>query len=671
MSVALDTISESPVLGEAVIGYMIDHQLRPDEETAPAEAPWWLLDAFHGSDEAEEAAWLAGLPADIRAEYEAGPWSGAGESMAAGFLHHDHDGAAGTGFASGGAADTMPPGPALARLTAGATAGGYPPLGESELIGVLCSWQRLTSWAQAGQASAVIALADRRACQSRELDNPHLSEHVSDEIAAALRLTGRSSGRLLEVSSGLSRLPEVLAALEAGTIDWAKACLIVDMLANLSDEDARAIARRLLGRVGGMTSGQLRAALARAVLEVDPDAAEQRKKTARKDTEVQIWHESSGNAALAGRELSQTDVIHASVRLTAFARWLQRRGAQGTIDQLRSAVYIALLSGRTVQSLLPSPAPAASSAAVNNATDDESPQGGRSHDDSNSAADGSSPDTAGSPEPGSPDAGSSSGTGSPNRSSRSNRGSGPAGYSPLAGAVTSAGVTRAAATSPADLGWPQLTGSVNLTMPLSTWLCLSGTPGEVAGHGPVDAATCRELAGLMNPATHWCLTLTDRDGYAVAHACARRGAAPPGPPDHAPPVSFGPARPPPPTPDGIVWATGLRSKLQFLETGECSHTRQSPRYVPPPNLVHLIRVRQRTCTFTGCRRAAVRCDVDHTIPFDQGGLTCECNLAPACRRHHRAKQAPGWHLTQTEPGHMTWRLPHERTYATVGEPYPV
>jgi hypothetical protein len=22
-----------------------------------AEAPWWLLDAFHGSDDAEEAAW--------------------------------------------------------------------------------------------------------------------------------------------------------------------------------------------------------------------------------------------------------------------------------------------------------------------------------------------------------------------------------------------------------------------------------------------------------------------------------------------------------------------------------------------------------------------------------------------------------------------------------------
>ncbi len=652
---------------------MIDHLPRADENPGPDEAPWWLEDAFYGTDEAEEAAWLAGLPTDIRAEYEAGPSTGAGESMAAGFLHHDQDGAAGTGFASGGAADAMPPGPALARLTAAATAGGYPPLGESELIGVLCSWQRLTSWAQAGQAAAVIALADRRSRQSRELDNPHLSEHVSDEMAAALRLTGRGSGRLLEVCSGLSRLPEVLAALEAGTIDWAKACLIVDMLASLSDEDAQAIACKLLGRAGGMTSGQLRAALARAILEVDPSAAERRKQAARKDTEVQIWHEPSGNAALAGRELSHTDVIHASVRLTAFARWLQRRGAAGTIDQLRSAVYLALLSGRTIQSLLPSPAPAASSASTNNATGAESPQGGSPHDDGGSAADRSRPDTGsrdtGSRDTDSPDTGSRD-TGS-SCDSRANRGSGPAGYSPLAGAVTSGGVTRAAATSPADLGWPQLTGSINLTMPMSTWLGLTSNPGEVAGHGPVDAATSGELAGLMNPAAHWCLTVTDRDGYAVAHACARRGPAPPGTPDHAPPVAFGPARPPPPTPDGIAWAVGLRSKLKFLETADCSHARESGRYHPPRSLCHLVQIRQRTCSYPGCRRTAVRCDIDHTIPFDQGGRTCECNLAPACRRHHRAKQAPGWQLSQDQPGHMTWRLPHERTYATIGEPYPV
>jgi Domain of unknown function (DUF222) len=632
---------------------MIDHQPRLDGKTGPAEAPWWLLDAFHGSDDAEEAAWLAGLPADVRAEYEAGPWTGGGESVAAGFLHHDHDGPAGAGFASGGVADAMPPGPPLARLASGATADGCSPLGESELIGVLCAWQRLTSWAQAGQAAAVIALADRRARQSRELDNPHLREHVGDEIAAALRLTGRSSGRLLDVASALSRLPEVLAALQAGQIDWAKACLFADLLAGLSGDDAQAIARKLLAQAGGMTTGQLRAALARAVLEVDPDAAEQRRKAARKDTEVQVWHEPSGNAALAGRELSQTDVIHASVRLTAFARWLQQHGATGTLDQLRSAVYIALLAGRTVQSLLAGGA------------ESTGPRGGN-------PTDGSSDRTA--PADGSPRRGNSAGC------SKSASGGGLAGWFALSGSISAAAVTSAVGRSAEDLGWPQLTGSINLTMPMSAWLGLTGTPGEVAGHGPIDAATCRELAEMMNPAIRWCVTLTDRDGYAAAHACARRGPSPPGPGILDPPWAgafgpapgnFGPAPPPPPGLDGIAWASELRARLKFLETGDCGHSRESGRYQPPRSLCHLIRIRQRTCSYPGCRRAAKRCDLDHTTPFDEGGKSCECNLAPLCRRHHRAKQAPGWHLAQTEPGHMTWRLPHERTYRTIGEPYPV
>jgi hypothetical protein len=43
--------------------------------------------------------------------------------------------------------------------------------------------------------------------------------------------------------------------------------------------------------------------------------------------------------------------------------------------------------------------------------------------------------------------------------------------------------------------------------------------------------------------------------------------------------------------------------------------------------------------------------------------------APVCRRHHKAKQAPGWHLDQPEPGVRTWRLPSGRVYQTTGDPY--
>ena len=77
----------------------------------------------------------------------------------------------------------------------------------------------------------------------------------------------------------------------------------------------------------------------------------------------------------------------------------------------------------------------------------------------------------------------------------------------------------------ADPAIGALTGTVHLTMPASAWLGQSDTPGEVAGFGPVDADTCRDLAQRLaaNAGTRWCLTLTSRDGHALAHGCASTG----------------------------------------------------------------------------------------------------------------------------------------------------
>jgi hypothetical protein len=549
-----------------------------DEPPDTDEVPWWLSEEFTGSDAELEAAFLRSLPADIRAEYEAAPWTGSGEALAAGFLHHDElAGPRGDGFAAGGEHDILPPGLELAAAAAVAT-GELAGLGESELIGVLCAWQRLTAWTQARQAACLDQLMRRRKDQSVALKRPSLASHVDDEVAAALALTGRSAGRLLQVSAGLARLPSVLQALEAGRIDWVKAGLFTDYLAGLPDSDAADIAASVLEDADRKTSGQLRAALVRAVLAYDPDSAQRRREQARRDASVQVWQELSGNAGLAGRELAPADVVHASARLTECAKWLHEHGAAGSIDELRAAALIALLTGQPLNSLLPA------------AADDGSP---------------------------------------------------------------AAEVTDAVAG--ASRGGPQLTGSITLTMPMSAWLGQSGTPGELAGFGPADAGTCRDVARRAGAAARWSLILTDAAGRAVAYARAPAGSPGPGA-----------------TGTGAIrWVAGLRESLQMLETGSCSHARRSGSYRPSTALCNLVKVRQRTCSFPGCRRPARRCDLDHTVPYDAGGATCECNLAPLCRRHHQAKQAPGWQLVQDQPGLMTWRTPSGRIYATCPEPYPV
>jgi hypothetical protein len=188
-------------------------------------------------------------------------------------------------------------------------------------------------------------------------------------------------------------------------------------------------------------------------------------------------------------------------------------------------------------------------------------------------------------------------------------------------------------------------------VPLTTWLGLNGTPGETAGHGAADPGTSRAIADLIaaSRGSRWCLTLTDRTGWAIAHACARR----------PPPASPG---------DRPAWLTTL--KITPIETGTCSHAREVPGYRIPGSLHHIVKTRQRTCSAPYCTRPAARCDTDHTLAYDNGGRTCECALAPLCRKHHQAKQTQGWHLEQPEPGILVWQLPHGRSYtATPGE-YP-
>ena len=533
-----------------------------------------------------------------------------------------------TGFADGGLLDGLEPGPALAGCSQGALDDGFAGFSDDELVGVLRAARRLSSWQAGVELAAVAELDARRVRAAARPGWSRISEHVSEELAAALVLTGRSADSLLGLARDLARLPAVLRALLAGRIDLARARVFAAELSGLSDLMAAAVAMAYLAQAGSITTSQLRAALRSMVLHLAPEALRRRAEKARADARVESWQEESGNGALAGRELPRAEMIAANERVSAIARALKEAGATGTMDQLRAAVFTALLAGRDPESLLPAPACEAS--------------------------------------PG----------GDP-------PGSDPPGSDPPGGRAT------------AGSGMAALTGSVHLTMPVSAWLDLSHTPGEVAGFGPLDAWTCRDLVARLSagPGTRWCVTLTGPDGTAAAHACARAGPGlrPPGlrpapggrpGPEQAPrspgsrssPAPRQPGRSPggsprPAAAGPAAWLAGL--EFAWLERGACAHPRQAAAYRPTGKLHELVVIRHRTCGFPGCRRPARRCDLDHTRPYDQGGKTCECNLGPLCRRHHQAKQAPGWHLSQPEPGTLNWTPPHGRSYTVTPDFYPV
>jgi hypothetical protein len=223
---------------------------------------------------------------------------------------------------------------------------------------------------------------------------------------------------------------------------------------------------------------------------------------------------------------------------------------------------------------------------------------------------------------------------------------------------------------------------VTLTAPLATLTRLADRPGELAGLGPVDPWLARDLAtaAARNPKTTWCVTVTDDQGHAVGHGCARpepkrhRQRAGPGPPGFSftpasrdgPPGGYGTwrLRTPGPGPDLIV-------TIDPLTTDPCDHRHQASGHDPGVRLRHLSQVRHATCTSPICRRPAARCDLEHNTPYEAGGRTCLCNTGPKCRHDHRLKQHPKWRVDQLPDGTFRWTTPSGRQYTTEPTRYPI
>jgi hypothetical protein len=73
-------------------------------------------------------------------------------------------------------------------------------------------------------------------------------------------------------------------------------------------------------------------------------------------------------------------------------------------------------------------------------------------------------------------------------------------------------------------------------------------------------------------------------------------------------------------------------------------------YTPSAALADFVRCRDLTCRAPGCDRPATDCDLDHTIPYADGGPTHASNLKALCRGHHLMKTFWGWRDRQLPDG---------------------
>jgi hypothetical protein len=593
------------------------------------------------------------------------------------------DGLGGDRFTQGNTADVMRPGPVLAALAEQA-ARDLAALTDNQLLGAVSAARRLANRAEYLELAAVAEFTRRRAEQlaaSTARKDPRGcrdGEFADAELAMELVTSVNAARDRMDLAADLAtRLPCTFAGLAAGTIDADRAWRIWVHTRFLADADAAAADKVLAAAAPGLRHDQLARKAAALEMKLDPEAVRRRRDDARKqDQRVEARREHSGNAVLAGRELATADAMASKAHIDAIAAALHSGGLEGSRRQLRVLVFLDLTQGRDPLDRLghrrgsqgPDPALGHDRSHRDSGynEDDDRRRGGEEQDDEESE-DGEEQDDEGSDEDGYRDEGDGGGGG---------RGGGPA------GGPTGPG-------SPSG-GLAPLPALVNLIVPVATLLGWSDTPGDVGAWGLLDPGDTRAIvaAASKHPRTRWCVTVTGLDGTAVAHGCARGqhswnpgvGTASPGRQTTGGggrdgPVTSrdGPGDPrdgmPRPGPDARQ-AAQLAELLRRLNIAPapiaketCDHRHKEARYTPSRMLQHLVRARTIRCSAPGCGAQAYFCDLDHSNPFPSG-ITCECGLAPVCRRHHRCKQAPGWQLSQPQPGIMRWRPPSGRVYTT-------
>jgi Domain of unknown function (DUF222) len=574
----------------------VEEQLGPDEDEPEHAAPWDVdIDALIAECReitAQEAAFAAraarlGLPGGTPiSDGRRGPGQpGSAVQRAGEFVSRA------AGFGAGMALDTMPGCGALAGFAAEAAGDDdrYAGACDDEVAGAVAAWDRVEAYASARKCAAVAEFIRRRPRPGCPLEGParmpeSWDESVTAEVAGVLAESRRAADAMLDLAHDLEiKLPGTRAAFRDGILRQSKVAIIVRATAVLDPAESRAAERLVLDRAGRLTPGALRAAIARAVMEVAPKKAKKRREVAARFARVERWAEDSGNAALAGRELPPDEVFAVEQRIAWWAGELKKAGLDGGTDEIRARALLDLLLGVDSR-------PGHSGAAA------------------------------------------------------------PGGFA----------------------------GRVTLTVPLMTAAGLADRPGEIPGIGPIDPWLARDLAAAAarNPTTTWCVTVTDGQGHAVGHGCAR-----PEPKRHrkraGPGTRDGPGFAFAPTAEQGTWrlrvpggGPDLLVSFDPVTTQDCDHRFQARGHDPGSRLRHLTQVRHATCTGPWCRRPAEQCDFEHNTPYEAGGRTCMCNADPKCRRDHRLKQDPCWTVDQLPDGTFRWTTPTGRQYTTEPTRYP-
>jgi hypothetical protein len=243
----------------------------------------------------------------------------------------------------------FPPGPQLAICLSGGKER-LADLTDDELLQVAAAARRQTSWAQARELAAIAELTQRRARAEADDDPDHrilsARDSVTEEVAAALAITGNASAALVHLAEQLTGpLADTGAALEAGRLDLAKARVISDLTDSLPEQITQRVQAAALEKASTQTTGQLRRRIRRIVQRLAPEAIEERKREAVRQRRLELFDTPSGTSDLALCDLAAEDAHAIYNKITAAALGIKSDGDTRPLDAIRADLATQLLQG--------------------------------------------------------------------------------------------------------------------------------------------------------------------------------------------------------------------------------------------------------------------------------------------------------------------------------------
>ena len=114
----------------------------------------------------------------------------------------------------------------------------------------------------------------------------------------------------------------------------------------------------------------------------------------------------------------------------------------------------------------------------------------------------------------------------------------------------------------------------------------------------------------------------------------------------------------------LLGADAQQKIADFLDV-DSGATHTVDGYVAPEKVRAYVRGRDGSCIFPGCDRDAWECQLDHRVPYAEGGQTNADNLYCLCQKHHNVKtDRRAFYIPDPVSGEIVW-LFSNGTYARV------